>query len=403
MTKIFSIFLPICFVLSIFFATTVYADNTKPSADYDVVVKQIHQLGDDLIAHYTPENGLAAMDGFSKLYFDHYEASGMELAVAAISSAINVKTENWFTQLIGGANTGVNKQELQKNWLKLQLQLNADLDLLKSNTGNNFLSAFLQAFSILLREGFEALLIITALLTYLRRSEHQSKEKIIYCGVGVAVIASAVTAYLFTTVFKNLGSHREAIEGLTMLFASAVMFYVSYWLFAKRESAKWQSFIKTQMNQALSSSSTIALGLTAFLAVYREGAETILFYQALFIGNKGQMWAIISGFGTACFALLILYKAMRTASFKIPYRLFFTATAIFLYYMSFSFIGLGILELQQAGWVDITPINHFPQLVWLGIFPAWQNISAQLLFLIPTIGLLVGWYVRQLTKKDVKQ
>src|SRR5579862_8896436 len=158
MIKITSIFLQICLLITMMFVTSSYAANTKPTTDYQAVVKQINQIGDDLIAKYTPENALDAIDGFSKLYFDHYEGSGMELAVAAISPTINVKTETLFTQIIGAASSGSDSQTLQRNWAKLKLQLNVDLDLLKNNTANTFLSAFLQAFSILLREGFEALL-----------------------------------------------------------------------------------------------------------------------------------------------------------------------------------------------------------------------------------------------------
>ncbi len=387
----------LCFLLffvTFFSMTTSYAENST-STNYQTVVEQIQQLGDQLVTHYTPQDALTAMDGFSKLYFDHYEASGMELAVAAISPTINAKTESYFTQLIGSASNNVSQAALQQHWQALRLQLNADLNLLNNHTGNYFANAFTQAFSILLREGFEALLIVTALLTYLRRSDHQQKIKYIYRGVGLAVVASGITAYLFATIFKNLGSHREAIEGITMLFASAVMFYVSYWLFAKRESAKWQSFIKSKVNQALMSSSATALGLAAFLAVYREGAETILFYQALFINQQGQWLGILSGFISACFALFLLYFAMQRASFKIPYRLFFTCTSLFLYGMSFSFIGGGILELQQAGWINITPIHGLPPLPLLGIFPAWENMGAQLIFLIPTLSLLAWYTYRQ--------
>lgn len=390
-----------CLLLQLFLlftTTTCFAGHTS-RVDYQVVVTQIKQLGDDLISQYDPKNGVATMDGFSKLYFDHYEASGMELSVAAISPTINSKTEAYFTQLIGSANDGVTHKELQTIWTGLKIQLNADVDLLKNNTANHFAEAFFQSFSILLREGFEALLIITALLTFLRRSHHETKSKVVYYGVGMALIASIITAYCFATIFKNLGTHREAMEGIVMLSASAVMFYVSYWLLAKRESMKWQSFIKENVNKALNSSNMMALGLTAFLAVYREGAETILFYQALIIGSKGQTAGIVAGFSAACLALLLIYRVMQTASFKIPYRLFFTVTAIFLYYMSFSFIGSGILELQQAGWIEISPINGFPQIEWLGIFPAKENIGAQLLFLVPTLSILMGWYMRQFFKR----
>lgn len=377
-----------------------YADTTP---NFENVVKEINHIGDELIASYNPDESLSTLDGFSDLYFKQYEGKGMELAVMTISPTVNKETEALFTQLIGAASQGVQKEKLNAAWDALKKQLNADLELLKSNKPSSFWEAFLQSFTILLREGFEALLIVTALLAYLRRSNHADKSRVIYYGVGFAFIASIITAVLFTTIFKTAGSNREAMEGVTMLIAAAVLFYVSYWLFAKRESEKWQQYIKHKMNKALTTGSMFALGLAAFLAVYREGAETILFYQALIIGNKQQLLAISSGFVAALFTLALIYRAMQTASFKIPFRLFFTITAIFLYYMAFYFIGGAILELQQAGWVNITPINGFPQIPWLGIFPTWQNILAQMIFLVPTLGFLVIWYVKRSVVSEQRQ
>jgi len=370
-----------------------HAAETNPPPSYSMTVSKIDKAGDQLISQYDANNSLATMDGFSDLYFSVYEGSGMELAVTTVSPISNTKTESLFAQLIGGASKGANLNDMQTGWTALKMRLNLDLNLIETHSANHFSTAFIQSFTILLREGFEALLIVTALLTYLRRSPTPEKSKVIYNGVFLALAASAITALLFSTLLKNAGSHREAAEGITMLIASGVLFYVSYWLFAKRQTEKWQHYIKQKVNQALSSGSTFALGLAAFLAVYREGAETILFYQALLIGNKSQLFAILLGFFAALIGLFILYRAMQKVSFKIPFKLFFTLTAIFLYYMAFSFIGGGILELQEAGWVDISPIQHFPQLTFLGLFPAWENVGAQLLFLIPTlIGLLIWYY-----------
>lgn len=359
--------------------------------DFARVVKDIDQIGDHLISTYQPTDSLATMDGFSDLYFNYYEGKGMEVAVTTLSPSTNKQTEAFFTQLIGSASQGIPSEELKSIWLDLKTQLNNDLTLLQQHSASHFWEAFIQSFTILLREGFEALLIVTALLTYLRRSNHADKTRVIYYGMGFAFLASVVTAILFATVLKTAGSNREAMEGITMLIAAGVLFYVSYWLFAKRESEKWQQFIKEKMSRALSSGSLFALGLAAFLAVYREGAETILFYQALIIGNKQQTLAIILGFTAACFALLLIYRAMQSASFKIPFRLFFTLTAIFLYYMAFYFIGGGVLELQTAGWIASSPIQGFPQISWLGMFPTWQNVLAQMAFLIPTLGILFAW------------
>src|SRR3990167_3933458 len=388
-------FVLLFFLISPFFLMTSHASVPSQKPDYQVVVNEIIRLGDDLVNQYQPKEGVTTMDGFSRLYFDYYEVKGMEGAVASISPAVNSTTESLFTQMIGSASQGVDQKVLTAHFAELKARLNSDLELLKRNEASNMTEAFVQSFSMLLREGFEALIIVSALLTYLRRSQNENKIPIIHYGVGFALFASVITAFLFATFFKNLGANREAIEGGTMLFASAVMFYVSYWLISKRESIMWQKFIKNKMNHALEKSNMFALGLAAFLAVYREGAETILFYQALLINSKGQLPGIMIGFAAAFFSLLLIYWAIQKASFKIPYRLFFTVTALFLYYMAFSFIGGGILELQETGWVDITPIQHFPQITWLGIFPAWQNVGAQLVFLVPTVAFLLIGYIRQ--------
>ena len=388
-------FVLLFFLISPFFLMTSHASVPSQKPDYQVVVNEIIRLGDDLVNQYQPKEGVTTMDGFSRLYFDYYEGKGMEGAVASISPAVNSTTESLFTQMIGSASQGVDQKVLTAHFAELKARLNSDLELLKRNEASNMTEAFVQSFSILLREGFEALIIVSALLTYLRRSQNENKIPIIHYGVGFALFASVITAFLFATFFKNLGANREAIEGSTMLFASLVMFYVSYWLISKRESIKWQQFIKNKMNHALEKSNMFALGLVSFLAVYREGAETILFYQALLINSKEQTLGIVIGFIAALLALFLIYKGIQKASLKIPYRLFFTVTAVFLYYMAFSFIGGGILELQEAGLLDITPIQGFPQIEWLGIFPAWQNIGAQLLFLIPTLSVLIIFYLRQ--------
>ncbi len=370
-------------------------DNINNSANFEQVVTQIKATGDKLIADYDPSNGMATMDGFSSLYFEQYEGSGMELAVTAMSPTMNRKTESLFTQLIGFSSEGAAKSQLEKTWHILKIRLNGDLNLLITHHASTFGQVLLQSFIILVREGFEALLIVTALLTYLRRSGHGNKTYAIYYGVGAALIASFITAYLFNRIFHIAGANREALEGITMLIAAGVLFYVSYWLFAKRESDRWQTYIRHKMTKAITTGSLFALGLAAFLAVYREGAETILFYQALAIGNSAHIMAIFSGIFCACLALVLIYFAMRSATVKIPYRFFFGATAIFLYYMAFYFIGGGMLELQEAGWISITPITWLPQIGWLGIYPTWQSLGTQLLFLVPTLAGVLWWRKQQ--------
>jgi len=151
------------------------------------------------------------------------------------------------------------------------------------------------------------------------------------------------------------------------------------------------------MNQALSRGSALALGFAAFLAVYREGAETVLFYQALAGQANGRYGVLAIGFVLALLALGSVYWLMRAASFRLPIGLFFTLTAGLLYYLAISFAGSGVLELQAANWVGITPLEWVPRIPWLGLYPSVETVLAQLVLLIPlpiALGLWT-WQRRQ--------
>ncbi|HKN64784.1 MAG TPA: c-type cytochrome, partial [Gemmatimonadaceae bacterium] len=148
-------------------------------------------------------------------------------------------------------------------------------------TGSGW-EAFVQSFLIILREGFEAILVIGAVVAFLLKTGHRERLRAIWTGVALGLLASAVTAVVLKTVLGAMPASREIIEGLTLLVAVAVLFSVSYWLISRVEAAKWQQFIREKVTNALEHGGGKALAFVAFLAVYREGAETALFYQALF-------------------------------------------------------------------------------------------------------------------------
>jgi high-affinity iron transporter len=149
------------------------------------------------------------------------------------------------------------------------------------------MSLFVSSFFLLVREGFEAILIVAALMTFLAKAGAPERRRDVARGAWVAVLASLFTWALVELLFHVTPGQRGAIEGFTMLLAAAVLFYVSYWLLSKVEAAKWTAFVKGKMETALSSGSGLALSAVAFLAVYREGFETILFYKALFSSGGG--------------------------------------------------------------------------------------------------------------------
>lgn len=365
-------------------------DALAGQVDFSEAVGIIVTKGDAVIGTYVPEDGLDTADEVSSLYFDVFEGSGMEAAIGMRDATLKAELESLFGRVIGLVSRGAPSEEVGAAWTDLRKRMEETAQL-QTDARGGFLSALIQSFLILVREGFEAILVVTALITYLRRSGEEDKVRVIYYGSGWAVAASFLTAYLMTSVIEVSGSSREALEGVTMLIASAVLFYVSYWLISKREADRWQEYVRGQIDRALSGGKLFTLGFAAFLAVYREGAETVLFYQALFTQTDEQTVAIVIGFVTAMVALAVIYWVMRTASFKIPMRVFFSSTAVFLYFLAVTFAGTGILELQEARWVSITPLDWMPRVTWLGLFPTAESVAAQLVLVVPLMVAVFLW------------
>ena len=242
--------------------------------------------------------------------------------------------------------------------------------------------AFWQSFLIILREGFEAILVVGAIVAFLLKTGHRERLRSIWMGVFYALLASAGTAVVLKTILSAVPASREFIEGATLLLAVVVLFSVSYWLISKVEAAKWQQFIKEKVGAALDQGGGRALTFVAFLAVYREGAETALFYQALF--NEGPNVAlplslgIVAGFA----ALAVIFTLFYRYGVKIPIRPFFAVTSVLLYYMAFVFTGKGIRELQEGNAIPLSAISGFPHVEWLGLYPSWQGVLSQLALLL---------------------
>ena len=253
------------------------------------------------------------------------------------------------------------------------------IDLTRPTTGK--FSAFLQSFLIILREGFEAILVIGAVVAFLLKTGHRERLRSIWLGVGAALVASGATAVILATILSAVPATRELIEGATMLVAVAVLFSVSYWLISKVEAAKWQQFIRGKVNAALEHGGGTALAFVAFLAVYREGAETALFYQALFNEGTGNGLPIALGLLVGFGALAVVFTLFYRFGVRIPLRPFFATTSVLLYYMAFVFMGKGIRELQEGNLMSITVLPGFPHIEALGLFPSVETLLGQTLLL----------------------
>jgi high-affinity iron transporter len=242
--------------------------------------------------------------------------------------------------------------------------------------------AFLQSLLIILREGLEAILVIGAVVAFLIKTGHRERLRSIWVGVLLALGASAATAVVLATVLRALPATREVIEGATMLVAVLVLFSVSYWLISKVEAAKWQKFIREKVDDALKHGGGKALVLVAFLAVYREGAETALFYQALLNEGTDIVLPILAGVVVGGGALAVIFTLFWKYGIKIPLRPFFAVTSVLLYYMAFVFMGKGVRELQEGGVVSITVLPGWPHVDAMGIFPSVETLLAQLVLLL---------------------
>ncbi|PYP77448.1 MAG: hypothetical protein DMD35_15040 [Gemmatimonadetes bacterium] len=242
--------------------------------------------------------------------------------------------------------------------------------------------AFWQSFLIILREGFEAILVVGAVVAFLIKTGHRERLRNIWRGVAYALVASAATAVVLKTILAAMPASREIIEGLTLIVAVAVLFSVSYWLISKVEAAKWQQFIRDKVNNALEHGGGRALTFVAFLAVYREGAETALFYQALFNEGPNVAFPLTMGILAGFAALAVIFTLFYRFGVRIPLRPFFSVTSVLLYFMAFVFIGKGVRELQEGNALPLTAIPGFPHSEFLGLYPSWQGVLSQLALLL---------------------
>ena len=186
-----------------------------------------------------------------------------------------------------------------------------------------------------------------------------------------------------------------------MLVAVVVLFSVSYWLISKVEAAKWQQFIRDKVSSALNRGGGTALAFVAFLAVYREGAETALFYQALF-GQGGKLVTpILLGIVVGSVILALIFTLFYRYGVRIPLRPFFAVTSVLLYYMAFVFMGKGIRELQEVNAFPMTVLRGFPHVDGMGIFPTLETLGGQLLLVVLFVAALAKtfWPRRSVTRE----
>jgi high-affinity iron transporter len=317
----------------------------------------------------------------------------VERSVRVKNPGLAAELEASFAALRTRAAGGATGSELDG----IRRQLDAGLENAERVLGDDLSPAnlFLQSLVILVREGLEAILIVGALMTFLVKMGAAQRKRDINIGVGAAVVASLFTAFALETVFQLTPAKREALEGFTMVVATGVLFYVSYWLLSKMEVVKWNHFVKSKVQDALTSGSSLALASAAFLAVYREGFETVLFYKALFLtgGPSGGAMPIVLGILLGSVVMVGVYIAISRFGLRLPLKPFFGVTSAFLYYMAFVFAGKGVADLQEGGTLPTTIVLGAPRVPALGIYPTIESLLVQGVLVLLLVIALVWTFV----------
>ena len=385
-------------------------------ADWYEAATLVKELLDTAYMAYLDKDFDAAADNLNTAYYSVYEESGLDHALYTdLSIKERQAAEKSFSDLRGLIASGADKYQKNKyrtttdkaknNILKYARAIDAknaeagaaaagenaagvpDGEAAGEKQSDPRLLTFLGAFGIIVREGLEAILVIAAIIAYLVKSGNSRSVKNVYIGAAAGIAASFAAAAVLAwakQAFVGAGLAQEIIEGITALIAVCVLFYVSNWMISKAEAASWSRFIDGKVQASVEQGSSFALAFTAFLSVFREGAEVVLFYQPMLSeGNPGMVWA---GFGAGCVLLVFVYLAITKLSIKLPIKVFFTATSILMAVMCVSFLGSGIKELAEGNVFDLTlrvpgiPENDVIQI--FGVYPWLETLVPQLILAV---------------------
>ena len=359
--------------------------NDNADQDWAKISTDINQRIQQAIVLYQQGDAKKAMLSVQDTYFDVFENSGMENKIGSRDSNFKAELEGYFTRLVSLMKAGEG-DKLQDQAVGLSQNLAKAVEMLQGGEQSDW-SMFLYSLLIILREGLEALLIVAAIVAYMVKNNHHDKLPVIRQSVYVALAASVVTAFIFQLIFENSGQNRELLEGFTMIIAVFMLFSMSYWLLSKVEAQNWKHYLEGKLSTALTAGSLFGLWVTSFLAIYREGAETVLFYYALIGDAKSavSLAYLFAGFVSGAILLAICYFIMRYSVVKLPLKPFFMFTGSFMYMMAFVFAGKSVLELIEGKLFEPTLVASVPEISWLGVYPYVETLVPQAILILAAI------------------
>ena len=348
-------------------------------------------------------------------YYQYYEKLGFEKNVMnAISGDRVSQVEYQFKMTRKTMRDGGPDKEIKqlvddlKSWI---VQDAAILDSGASGNVNGFTklvtSSAGQAFLILIREGLEALLVVAAVIAYLVKSGNKRFAKWIYLGVVAGLAGSGLVAVLFTFLFGGSGPIQEISEGVCALIATLMLLWTSNWMLNKSSVEAWNNYIrnkteavvagaqsKVESGQGLGLGMVTSLAMLSFLAVFREGAETVIFYESIYSMSQDAHGMWVGGL-TAAAVLIVIFLILRFTSVKIPIGPFFLVTSILMAALVVIFAGGGIHALIEGDLIEGTYLSIVPTNDWIGLYPYVETIAAQVIAAIAVVALFVVGFIKK--------
>mgnify|MGYP001185265611 FL=1 len=318
-------------------------------------------------------------------YLDSYEY--IEIPLRAIAPDFTFQVEFEFATLRNLINENAPVDEIDRAIIAIERSLD-ESERLVSGTGTIApMIAFVSSFAIIFREGLESVLILGAIVTYLEASRNIKFKKYVHYGIVLAIGATAVTWFIASYIIEISGVNRELIEAVAALSATAVLFYVSFWILNKIEHKRWMEFVKAKVFQASTTGGVMVFVLLSFFTVYREGFETVLFYQAMFGFAKYMELYVGLGFILGIVSLLAIYFGFRKLGKRLPLRVLFGLTMGIGAYLSIAFLGNAIREFQVLDFISYTSmLGTIPRLdinvaTMTGIYPTLETTVGQIVLL----------------------
>ena len=348
-------------------------------------------------------------------YYQYYEKLGFEKNVMnAISGDRVSQVEYQFKMTRKTMRDGGSDKEIKQLVDDLKSWLVKDAAVLDSGASGNVngftrlvTSSAGQAFLILIREGLEALLVVAAVIAYLVKSGNKRFAKWIYLGVVAGLAGSGLVAVLFTFLFGGSGPIQEISEGVCALIATLMLLWTSNWMLNKSSVEAWNNYIrnkaeavvagaqsKVESGQGLGLGMVTSLAMLSFLAVFREGAETVIFYESIYSMSQDAHGMWVGGL-TAAAVLIVIFLILRFTSVKIPIGPFFLVTSILMAALVVIFAGGGIHALIEGDLIEGTYLSIVPTNDWIGLYPYVETIAAQVIAAIAVVALFVVGFIKK--------